>query len=212
MRTWQALWLIPAALAAQQPQSATVAQGLLLEHDNEAAGEFSLRAADNHVLRYRFDEKTLIDRDQLRSSMARLEPGDKVEVISDDGPASSLRYARTVHAQDVPRPQQRPVSQNRYRAYRPLEDPLLSNGTLTYAGVVFRLNRERMVLHTRDGGDQTILLRQDTRYLGNGEVAEPDELRTNMRVFVRAGHTLFNEVEAYQVVWGEILMPPAAGR
>jgi hypothetical protein len=29
----------------------------------------------------------------------------------------------------------------------------------------------------------------------------------NTRVFVRAGKSFDNEVEAYQVVWGEILQP-----
>jgi len=28
-----------------------------------------------------------------------------------------------------------------------------------------------------------------------------------MRVFVRAGRTLYNEIEAYQVIWGRILQP-----
>ena len=28
-----------------------------------------------------------------------------------------------------------------------------------------------------------------------------------MRVFVRAGKDLYNEVEAYQVIWGSILTP-----
>jgi hypothetical protein len=63
------------------------------------------------------------------------------------------------------------------------------------------------VLHTRGGGDQTILLRQDTRYLQDGEMVGSSELKPNMRVFIRAGKTLYNEVEAYQVIWGEILEP-----
>lgn len=207
MRTWQALLLIPAALVAQPPQSTALLQGILLERDTQTpTGEFSVRATDNHVFRYRFDENTSADRDQLASSIARLEPGDKVEVISDDGPAASLRYAHAVHVLESAPSRQR-IPQSRFRSYRLPQEREIANATLTYAGVISRLNAERMVLHTRGGGEQTILLRQDTRYLGNGEVVEPGELRTNMRVFVRAGHTLFNEVEAYQVVWGQILLP-----
>jgi hypothetical protein len=38
-------------------------------------------------------------------------------------------------------------------------------------------------------------------------MVEPADLKPNMRVFVRAGRNLYNEVEAYQVIWGTILMP-----
>jgi hypothetical protein len=201
------LLLIPAALAAQQPPAAALVRGVLIERDTQTtAGEFSVRAPDNHVFRYRFDEKTYVERDQLLSSIPRLQPGDKVEVVSDEGPGSTLRYARTVHVLETP-PPPRPLTQGRLRAYRTSVERVVPIGTLTYSGVVFRLNAERVVLHIRGAADQTILLRQDTRYLDNGDTVEPGELRPNMRVFVRAGRTLFNEVEAYQVVWGQILMP-----
>ena len=207
MRIWRVLLLFPAALAAQAPPSAALLRGVLIERDTQpSAGEFSVRAADSQVFRYRFDDKTYVEREQLLSSVPRLQPGDKVEVISDEGPGSTLRYARTVHVLETP-PPPRPISQGRLRAYRTPVEHFIPTGTLTYSGVVFRLNPERMVLHTRDAGDQTILLRQDTRYLDNGDIVEPGELQPNMRVFVRAGRTLFNEVEAYQVVWGQILLP-----
>ncbi|HEV3331845.1 MAG TPA: hypothetical protein VG096_12730 [Bryobacteraceae bacterium] len=207
MRSWRWLLLFPAALAAQPPQSVALLSGVLLERDTQAAaGEFAVRASDNQVFRYRFDAKTYVEREQLPSSVARLQPGDKVQVISDEVSGTLLRYARTIHVLETP-PPTRPVSQGRLRVYRSLEERAIPTGTLTYAGVIFRLNAERMVIHTRGAGDQTILLRQDTRYLEDGDTVEPGVLRTNMRVFVRAGRTLFNEIEAYQVVWGQILMP-----
>jgi hypothetical protein len=61
-------------------------------------------------------------------------------------------------------------------------------------------------LHTRQG-ERTILLRDDTRYLANGDFATSSALCPNMRVFVRAGRNLYNEFEGYQVVWGEIKEP-----
>ena len=76
-----------------------------------------------------------------------------------------------------------------------------------YAGVVFRLNSQRVILHTREAGDLSILLRKDTRYLADGQLVDADSLKPNMRVFVRAGKDLYNEVEAYQVIWGTILSP-----
>jgi hypothetical protein len=73
--------------------------------------------------------------------------------------------------------------------------------------VVFRVTGERLVLHTREGGDQSILLRKDTRFLENGETVEAENLKPNMRVFVKAGKDLYDQVEAYQVIWGSILDP-----
>jgi hypothetical protein len=43
--------------------------------------------------------------------------------------------------------------------------------------------------------------------LENGDIVDPSALKLNMHVFVRAGKTLYGELEAYQVVWGGILRP-----
>jgi hypothetical protein len=80
-------------------------------------------------------------------------------------------------------------------------------GNLTLSGVVSRVAGGRLVLHTRDDGQKSILLRADTRYVSNGELVTAAELRPNMRVFVRAGKDLQDQVEAYQVIWGSILTP-----
>jgi hypothetical protein len=177
----------------------------LLERDAQTvAGEFSVRAADNQVFRFQFDRKTDVERDQQTIEVARLEPGENVEVTA-DSPGSALHYARSVHA--LPSPAPRLVSAGRIRTTRNPIDRIIPAGALAFSGVVSRLNDERVILHTRASGDQTILLRQDTRYVDNGDVVEPADLKPNMRVFVRAGKTLYNEIEAYQVVWGQILIP-----
>jgi hypothetical protein len=43
--------------------------------------------------------------------------------------------------------------------------------------------------------------------LDGGEVVDAAALKPNTRVFVQAGKTFYDQVEAYQVVWGEILGP-----
>jgi hypothetical protein len=179
---------------------------VLLERDSQiSGGQFSVRLPDNQVFRYQFDKKTYVEREKQLIDVPRLVPGEKVEVVSDVVPGSALRYARTIHVyEDAPAP--RPRSAGRLRAYRPSEDRL-PIGTLTFSGVVFRLNDERIALHVRDGGDQTILLRKDTRFVQNGEIVDSASLKTNTRVFVRAGKDLYNQVEAYQVTWGTILDP-----
>ena len=207
MRTAGVLLLFAVIGTAQTSPMSGLARGVLLERDPQtAAGEFSLRTADNVVLRYRFDHKTYVERDEQGIDVSRLVPGDKIEVLSDEGPTSSLRYARTVHVL-APPPPVRQLSAGRVRAYRTPVERYIPAGTLTFSGVVFRLSGGRVVLHTRGAGDQAILLRQDTRYIENGDIVDPARLKPNMRVFVRAGRNLYNEVEAYQVIWGRILLP-----
>jgi hypothetical protein len=197
--------LIVPVLAAQAPDPGLV-RGTLLECESTAgSGELSLRASTHEVFRFRFDSKTYFERDQGRIQAAGLETGELVEVVADRG--AGLRYARTVHVIDPPRPARPPLSSGRLRLPRPVFESLAPRGTLTYAGVVHRVNTERLVLRTRDGADQTILLRQDTRFVEDGDVGDLRNLKPNMRVFIRAGKDLYGDVEAFQIVSGRILQP-----
>ncbi len=205
--------LYPLFLAGQSPFPPPLLRGVVLERDPQtSSGEFSVRDADHRVFRFLFDAKTYVERDQQMIEVSRLQPGEKVEVVSDEVPGSLLRYARTIHVAPEPTPP-RALSRGRVRAYRDSADRLMAldralpSSTVAYSGVVFRLSGDHVALHTREAGDQTILLRQDTRYIENGEVVGSTQLKPNMRVFVRAGRTLYNEIEAYQVIWGRILEP-----
>jgi len=121
--------------------------------------------------------------------------------VSDTGPDVALRYARTIHVVESPVEKaeaQRQFSQGRYAIpKRPAvrEDPLqadlfLPRGTLTFAGLVCQLNAERLVLRMRSGGEKTIYLRPDTRYMKDGGVAGAAALRLNSRVYVRGSQNL----------------------
>ena len=200
--------LVFAGLAAAQTRYASpLIRGVLIERDVHATtGQFSVRAADDRVFHYRFDPKTYVERENRLINVGQLAPGEKVEVLSDEGPASALRYARTVHVIQ-PTPPGRPLSQSRVPGYRSAVDRYEPLATLSFSGVVSSLQADRLVLHTKEAGDLTILLRQDTRFLENGEIVERATLAPNMRVFVRGGRSLYGEVEAYQVIWGEILTP-----
>ena len=181
--------------------------GILLERDaNVAAGEFAVRAPDNQVYRYRFDARTTVEREKLPSDIGRTNPGDKVEVESDAVAGSLLRYARVVHVlTPIPR---LTLSDSRLRsaAIRPALERAPPIGTMTFAGVVSRLNDQSLVLRTR-AGEQRLLIRKDTHYVDNGDTVEAAELRPNMRVFIRAGKNIYEQVEAYQVIWGKIFEP-----
>jgi len=207
----RAVWLpllLPIALAAQAqvpPASAPLVRGVVLERDSTTSGgQFSIRLPDNQVLRYQFDRKTYVERDKQLIDVPRLDPGDRVEVVSDSVAGSAVRYARTIHVLgDTPRAT-RPPSPARPRSYLGADRAILT-GNLTYSGVVFRITPERMVLHTRDDGELALQLRKDTRFLSGGEIVEASSLTPNVRVFVRAGKDLYGRLEAYQVIWGKIL-------
>ena len=201
--------LLGTALFAQSLENAALVRGIILECDAKPSGELSIRAADNQVLRYQFDRKTYAEREERMIEASRVAPGEQVEIVSDRMPGSLVRYARTIHVIQ-PKAPPRPLTQGRYRASNPQYNPKLDTvrtGNLTYSGVVLRLTASRVTIHTREAGDLAIQLRTDTRYLENGIVVQPADLKPNMRVFVRAGKDVYNDIEAYQVIWGTILSP-----
>jgi hypothetical protein len=198
--------LIAAAhMAAQQRNASPLIRGVLIEREAHASGEFSVRTADNQVFRYRFDPKTYVEREDRLVDIPRLDIGEKVEVLSDEGSASAVRYARTVHVILPPLPH-RPPSAGRLRATS-TPDYFAPISTISFAGMVLSVGPDRLLLRTRETGNRTILLRGDTRFLDNGEVVDAGSLHPNMRVFIRAGRNLYDQIEAYQVIWGEILEP-----
>lgn len=200
--------LFALGLLAQEPAPIGVARGVLLEWDALAAGEFSIRAdGTNRVYRFTFDPKTYVERDQQRISMTGLRKGDAIEVVSDEVAGVSLRYARTVHVVERRPAPRSPASAGMLRPYRSPLEHIVPRGDLTFSGIIARLSEERLVLRTRLDGEKTILLRRDTRYLESGSLVEAGTLKPNTRVFVRAGKNLDDEIEAYQVIWGEILEP-----
>jgi hypothetical protein len=206
MRLWPAVLLVASQLGAQQPAPMGLVHGSLLQVDTtRSPGELKIRTADNHVYHFLFDGKTYFERDEELTSAAGLLKGDWVEIVSDQWPGGTERYARTVQVVGKKAAGRVPPSVARLRAYRALLHAH-PRGDLTFSGVVARLNGERLVLHTHDG-EIALLLRQDTRYISQGHLVDPAALSPNTRVFVRAGRNASGEMEVYQVVWGEILEP-----
>jgi hypothetical protein len=203
MKLWGAL-LVAAALPAQQPPGVGLVRGNLLECE---ATEFSIRSTTNHVYRFTFDAKTYIERDKQRITVSGLSKGDALEIVADRASGTGPRYARTIHVIERPVPARAALSQGRLRAYRSPIEHIMPRGALTFSGIILRLNDDSLLLRTRVDGEKTILLRQDTRFLDSGLAVEQSMLKTSTRVFVRAGKNLENEIEAYQVVWGDILEP-----
>lgn len=176
-------------------------------------GVMSLRAADARILTCTFDGKTYFERDNQRISPPAMAAGDRVEIVADRHPGSDACYARTVHVLDTTVVRRPPGS--RPRPVREVPDPterFAPRGNLTIAGLVMRVDPNTIVIKTRTAGEQTILLRSDTQYTGEGLRVAPDSLLLRTQVFVRAGKNIDGDVEAYSVMWGDILHPRGAGR
>ena len=131
--------------------------------------EVSIRAADNEVLRYQFDSQDL--RRARRPADRGIAPRTRRKSRSALGPPAGIPAALCANdsRDSACAAAAAARRQGRYRAYNPATEPVLPSGNVTYSGVVSRLNGERVVLHTREAGDLSILLRKDTRFLEDGQ-------------------------------------------
>ena len=159
-------------------------------------GILTARAANGNLATCAYDGRSYIEREKERATALRLDLGETIEVVADHRPGTRTCYARTVHV--IP---PAPASPRRAQQVARRRQVLLLQGDRTIAGLVTHLEGREVTLRTRDG-EVTLVLRPDTRYLGDGP------LSVNRRVSVSAGRSLSGQLEAYQVTWGEILAVP----
>lgn len=216
LRLFGPVWgLCALAFAGQDPapgDSAGIApigliRGDLIEAATGPAGMLAIRTSDLRVYRFEFDQRTYVERENQYISTRGLKVGDFVEIVSGNGPKPSIRYARMVHVLDRRGTRQLAPAPVRLRPLRSPTESFAPRGTLTFSGTVVNLSPESFLLRTRLDGERVILRREDTKYLEGGAQVESGKLVPNTRVFVRAGRNGDEEIEAYQVVWGEILAP-----
>lgn len=185
-----ALLLFTAALHAQQTMPVGILRGNLVTWQN---GSLSVRLADGAVYDCYYDNHTLFQRNQWPIQSSELAGGEPVEVVSDRWPATRACYVRMVSVVYA--------SPKSPRRRLPVADVWVPRGSLTYSGLVVKNEDSKITLKTRSG-PRTLRLRPDTRY---SEASQP---LLNKHVFVRAGRSLEGVLEAYQVMWGEILLVP----
>ena len=101
-----------------------------------------------------------------------------------------------------PQPAKFPIS----RTERATES-FAPRGNLFYSGVVSRVEPDRLWIRTRTEGLKDLRLRPDTRYTANGDAVTQDKLLPGMRVYLRSGISWDDDLEIYQVTWGDILSP-----
>jgi hypothetical protein len=169
-------------------------------------GQFTFYLSAGQLYVCSYDEKTYIERENRRISMAATEQGDRLEIVSDRRPNSTLCYARTIHILEDPRAHFVPGVKPRPRAESATPVPM-PHTNLTLTGAVYHIAGELLILRSPSGDHQTVLLRPDTRYLCEGQTTDAASLAVNTVVFVRVEKNLRDEVEANQVIWGGILQP-----
>lgn len=195
-----------AALWAQENAPVGLLKGDFLSWTGTPhSGQFLFQAAGNRIYSCSFDDKTYMEREGRRIDIAQT--GDRLEIVSDRRGDSIVCYARLVHVLDPQSAYLAAGVRPRAKAsIRPIE-PFGPRGNLTFSGLVMSVKSNVLTLKSRAGEYETIHLRPDTRYSTGGQTAEAANLRNNTLVFVRCGRNVEDEVEAYQVIWGEILRP-----
>ncbi len=200
------LWAAAAATAQENAPPGFFRGDLQTWVGTSRGGQFTFRAADR-LYSCSFDEKTYFEHDQQRVSLAAARPGDHLELLSDRRLGSNLCYARIVHVLDPPPVYFVPGVRPHPEAAPVRAASFLPHGNLSLSGVVARLTADSLMLRTRSGDRQMIHLRPDTRFMTEGQTAGPASLPANTIVYIRGGRDLNNQIEAYQVIWGEILQP-----
>jgi hypothetical protein len=200
--------LLGFALLAQENAPSGILRGdLEAWNGNTHGGEITFRNADNRMYQCSYDDKTYFERANQRISVMSTEKGDRVEILSDRKFGTDVCYARTVQVLIQPVAHVVPGVRPHVRQTVSSSEIFGPRGDLTFAGVVLRLGDERLVLRMRSGEHKSIGLRPDTVYLAAGQSVGRSSLPITTRVFIRAGRNLDNKIEAFQIVWGDILEP-----
>jgi hypothetical protein len=198
-----------ASLYAQVSMPVGIVRGNLVSWNGSIrSGDFTIRNPQNTVYGCSYDAHTYFERDHHSVPVSKLDAGDPLEVIADRKLGSVSCYARIVQVIDV-QAQQLAARRRPAQVQRQAERSaalFTPQGNLTFGGMVLRSDSRTLTLKTRTG--EVILgLRPDTRYVGRGLRLDPSDMSVNSHVFVRGGRDTDGHLEAYQVMWGEILNP-----
>ena len=193
-----AIFLSFALFGEEAPPGIT--RGVLTQAEG---GMLDIRQANGSTLRCSFDSRTWIERDKKRLQMDSLEAGVPIEALTDV--RAGRCYTRTVRLNPPAGliPARRVTTPMRSG----ILDTIYPRGNLTFAGIVIRKSPTTLVLRTRTEPEKLIKLREDTRFLDSGLPAGANDVAVNTRVFIRGGKNFENDLEAFQVIWGQLEGP-----
>lgn len=190
--------MVTAVLATAADMPKGLFRGQMVSWEGSATVGILLARSNTGIIQgCGYDALSILELSRRRVTVAKLEPGDPLEIITDHKPGSRDCYIRMLSVIPPGPPPGRASTAPKGPAI------VLPRGDRTVSGVVVRNTGRSLTVRTRDG-EQTLLLRKDTRYLGDGAPQDAAALGVNTRVFIRAGRNLDGGIEAYQVMWGEI--------
>ena len=188
-----ALVILAAANWQAQAGGPGFVRGVVLQVDKR---EMSVRSNPGEIYRFSFDSRTWIERARERIPAAALHQGDLLEVVSDRD-SRVPQYARMIHVLDrTPDPRKA-----RRAALREQRDEV------SYSGVTIGRADQQITLRTPLDGLQRFSLIPDTQFVFSGALVGRAVLEAQTHVLVRAVQRANGEMEAYQVIWGELLQP-----
>lgn len=165
-------------------------------------GELRARAASGEVLTCGFDAKSYFEFEKQRVTVDKLRDGDPLEVLAYRRPGETECYVLSLTVVPPPKPV-RPNRRVDVTPAKPVRPAPVRHGDVNMAGVVADVTDSSLTLRTRSG-EETLLLRRDTRYFGNGLRMEPSDVKVNQRLAVEAGRNADGKLEAFQLTWGDL--------
>jgi hypothetical protein len=177
------------------------------------AGTAEVERDDGITYDCTYDSHTLFERNHWPVQAADLNRGEPVEVLSDRRPGTRACYVRILSVIYLPPPPlRRPTkiapldddNQATAQTTQPKTPVRARQGNLSFSGVVTQYDGSTLTLRTRSG-NQVLHVRTDTLYSNSGLTINPPIDLVNEHVYVRAGRNIYGIIEAYQVLWGEIL-------
>ena len=187
---WAAAVLLAGTLSAQQVMPSGIVRGSVVA---AVGGSLSIRQSDGMVYDCSYDRLTLFQRNRWPIHAADLNGGEPVEILADRKTTVPC-YVRMLSVVYPPPPSPRHRVPPKKETWRP-------RGHLSYSGLVISADGSMFTIKT-NAGPRILYRRDDTHY------SDSTEPLLNKHVFVRAGRNQQGALEAYQVVWGEILSPP----
>jgi hypothetical protein len=199
-----AFWAVLLPVAAQEIALAPLTR-CVFEHwvGSDTGGVMMFQTPDKVSHQCAYSSKTFFEQDHRRTEIGGLQPGQHLEILlerNNEPPRCRALIVRVITAAAA-------AARPRMRDIPSPTESFAPRGNLLYSGVVVDFNGYSILLRTRGGERQRILLREDTRFLGAGSPSSRTLLPFDKTIQVRAGKTFDNEIEAYSIIWGELLQP-----
>jgi len=206
MKYWSALAVFAFGLQADPRAPLGIVRANLSHWEGSwEGGSLHLKLDSGADYACQFDGRTFFDRERARIQISRLKSGDRLELVTDRTTVQQKRcYARMVRVLPPGTPEG-----FTWGSITRATEHFAPRGMIEYSGVILASDAKWLVIRTRAADRHEIRMRPDTKIMLAGYPAQASALDVNQRVFVRAGLNAEEELEAYQIIGGDILQPKA---